>query len=129
MVFPLQFPDKFMFLPSLSPLHHTIPMPRGIILSLLAVILLLMPGTAMAITLTNLDTAHHQVAVTGVGGETNVIEMEPGSTWQTFSPHVTLQLLTGKTCTAIRAQDQDDYAIWKGGEMGVQKRRKPEGRR
>ncbi len=87
----------------------------------------LIPAAGKAISIVNLDQVAHQISVSFAGESPRITEIAPNHTWRTASANAELRLLDGKTKRIIHARDNDEYAIWPEGRMGIQKRRKTKG--
>ena len=111
-----------------------------------AILLALHTSSALALEVTNLDKLPHKVQVDGAGS-TEVREIQPGRTeYFVGQPNSFLTLLTaphpsagkgviqsdgilsgiignGRTAR-LPAEDKDSFAIWEGGELALQQRRR-----
>lgn len=84
------------------------------------------PAEAMRIK--NRDDVPHQISLSANTGDERVVEIAPGSIYTTYSPAVTLRLLTGEHTSTHHARFMDEYVIWPDGQLHLQKRRWPEHR-
>ena len=93
--------------------------------------LLIFPcSSAQAISIKNLDKVPHQFAISEAGGEPYVIEVKPRGIYRTYGPEATVRLLDGnRPGDEVRGRWRDEFAVWPGGDFGIQKRGWPQGRR
>lgn len=80
---------------------------------------------AHAVRVKNRDDISHQLAVSSTPGDRRVLELRPGEIYTTYSPTVTLQLLTGEHPSTQTARYLDEFVIWPDGKMHIQKYRWP----
>lgn len=80
---------------------------------------------AQAVRVKNLDDTAHQLAISSTPGDERVIELQPGEIFNTYSPSLTMKLLTGEHPSTQRGRYLDEYIIWPDGRLHIQKRRWP----
>lgn len=88
--------------------------------SILPVFAGMMP--AHAVSITNLDTLTHHLVVKVVGGEEIHKPILPRQTIRLSPQRQTLTLMLKSGNRSIEAQELNQYVIWPGGEMKLQRR-------
>jgi hypothetical protein len=88
----------------------------------------MLPMSAQAIEIINLDTVDHHIIVdVGKASEQEFV-IVPNGKWKTNFAHVEVQVPDSKTPKEVfTLMDQDIWAIWKGGDFVVQQHRKNQG--
>lgn len=83
---------------------------------------------AGAVSVVNLDVVPHTLSIdVGQPSEQQIV-LQPSENWRSPYTLVKVKLPTGKHPDEISTlMDRDSWAIWKGGEFGVQQRRKVHG--
>ena len=79
-------------------------------------------SAAVAVTVTNLDTSKHHLRVEAWGGEAVHKVLLPGETVRLPSGRMTLILLLKSGNKKLEAQELNQYVIWPGGELKLQRR-------
>ncbi len=82
-------------------------------------------SAAEAVRVKNRDDRTHRLSVQTSGTQEQIVELAPGQIYFTYSPHVTLRLLSGEYPSHHMARYRDEYVIWPDGQMHIQKRRWP----
>ncbi len=78
-----------------------------------------------AMRVKNLDDITHQLVVASTPGDERVIELQPGEIFTTYSPAVSMRLITGPFPGTQTARYLDEFIIWPDGRLHIQKRRWP----
>ena len=84
-------------------------------------------SSAEAVRVKNRDDVMHQLAVSSSSGDEQVIELQPGEIYNSYSPAMTLRLLDGEHPSTQRGRFLDEYVIWPDGRLLIQKHRWPGG--
>lgn len=81
----------------------------------------LITSPAQAISITNLDTIPHQLSLS-IANQPEIITIAPNETYRSNYPRLNMRLLDVAGANEIRAEDLEEYAIWPGGKLLIQKR-------
>lgn len=76
---------------------------------------------AYAVSLTNLDTVAHEVQIE-VAGEVLHKPIQPRQTIRLSPQRQTLTLMSKQDNQSIEAKELNEYVIWPGGELKLQRR-------
>ena len=90
-------------------------------------IFMVLPITAKAISVTNLDKVPHRLQIEVAGSTPEIVEIAPGDQWRSFTPIAYLRLLSAGQGTRLHTREYEEYVIWPGGDFGIQKQRRTKG--
>lgn len=91
------------------------------ILILTGVLFSFFSGQANAVTVTNLDTVAHNLRVQYIGGDMETIQLPPNGIFRYQGAGIWIAVGDRE---ALHALDNNDYVIWPGGKLRIQKYRK-----
>lgn len=81
-------------------------------------VLIALSAPAFAITVANLDRVPRLLHIEHIGGQMEHITLQPNQTYRYTGPGIWMAVDNGPS---LRAIDNNDYAIWEGGKLRIQK--------